>query len=211
MKEQLKHQLFHWNLFPALDFGRRMPGITNWIRGGCSGIAPPPIKRMVLNAYMRKFGLTRFIETGTHLGDTLAFIARNKRHSCTSIELSDVFFEKANKRFASYPNAEILHGDSGVLLPNLVDQIETPCLFWLDGHWSGGITACADVETPISAELDAILESRIRDHVVLIDDARCFNGTAGYPHLDELICSVRERSDYTCEVSADIIRLTPQN
>ncbi len=36
--------------------------------------------------------LRQFIETGTHLGDTLAYIARDKRVNCISIELSGFFF-----------------------------------------------------------------------------------------------------------------------
>lgn len=68
----------------------------------------------------------------------------------------------------------------------------------------------ADVETPISAELHAILTSPIKSHVILIDDARCFNGSADYPFIDELLKTVHEHSDYRVEVSADIIRLTPK-
>ena len=116
----------------------------------------------------------------------------------------------ATHRFSLYANVKLLHGDSGSLLPACVATLCQPALFWLDGHYSGGLTAKGDVETPISAELHAILASPIKNHVILIDDARCFNGSADYPFIDELIKTVREQSDYHIEVSSDIIRLTPK-
>jgi len=162
-------------------------------------------------AYLRKFGLSRFIETGTHLGDTLAYMAHDKTIQCTSIELDDGFYQRAKARFTSYTNVELLLGDSGAQLPQVVRQLKSPALFWLDGHYSGSTTARGDLDTPVSDELQAILGSPIHTHVILIDDARCFDGSNGYPNLDDLLKVVREQSDYRVEVSADIIRLTPNN
>jgi hypothetical protein len=50
---------------------------------------------MVLSAYLRRFDLHQFIETGTHLGDTLAYIAHDKAVKCTSIELADSYYQSA--------------------------------------------------------------------------------------------------------------------
>lgn len=209
MKQFIKYRLSRLGILPTLDLGRRLPEIANWIKRGCIGPAPAPIKRKVLSAYLRRFELGKFIETGTHFGDTLAFMAQNKNTTCTSIEFADSYYERAVKRFESYPNVEVLHGDSGVLLPSLVEKLEVPALFWLDGHWSGGDTGRAELDSPVSAELDSILRSSTKNHVILIDDARCFDGSGGYPQLDNLLRTVREQSKYVCEVSTDIIRLTP--
>ena len=93
-----------------------------------------------------------------------------------------------------------------------VRELCEPALFWLDGHYSGGATAKGDAGTPISLELEAILASPIKNHVVLIDDTRCcFAGMNGYPCIDELLKMVRYHSHYDTEVSADIIRLTPKD
>lgn len=165
---------------------------------------------MVLSAYLRRFDLAEFVETGTHLGDTLAYMARNKGVRCTSIELAEGFYRRAAERFRSWRNVSVLHGDSGVLLPDVVRHLNRPALFWLDGHYSGGATEQGATDTPISAELRILLDSPIKSHVILIDDARCFDGSHGYPHLDELLATVRMGSDYHIEVSADIIRLTPK-
>lgn len=178
---------------------------------GCTGIAPPPVKRMVLSAYRERYGLTQFIETGTHLGDTLAYIAQQASVHATSIELDDAYYRAAKQRFVAYSNVTVLQGDSGKVLPEQVRQLPAPALFWLDGHYSGGDTGKGELDTPVSAELEAILDSPVKGHVILIDDARCFNGTLGYPHLDQMLEIVRHKNTYHIEVSADIIRLTPKN
>lgn len=211
MKIILKNYLSRLGLLPILESFRALPAMWRWMAHGCSGIAPPPIKRKILMAYLHKFALKNFIETGTCLGDTLAYMAHDKSVHCISIELADNYYKLAKIRFAYYANVKLLHGDSGALMPDVVNQLTIPALFWLDGHYSGGLTAQGNSDTPVSAELSAILTSPCKKHVILIDDARCFNGTNGYPHLDDLLNTVREQSCYSVEVSADIIRITPDN
>jgi hypothetical protein len=211
MKTAIKHSLSRLGLFPYLDLLRRLPGIIRWLRSGCRGLAPPPVKRMVLTGYLRSNRLKHFIETGTHLGDTLADVAYDQSLSATSIELDEAYFNAAKQRFANYSNVTLLQGDSGIVMPAIVQQLKEPALFWLDGHFSGGKTSKGELETPISAELEAILKSPIAGHVILIDDARCFDGTHDYPHLDQLLETVRHMGRYHIEVSTDIIRMTPIN
>ena len=165
---------------------------------------------MILSAYLQRFGLRHFIETGTHLGDTLAYIANDKAVKCTSIELADHYYLAAMRRFAAYPNVTLLKGDSGKILAECIGNLQAPALFWLDGHYSGGATARGAVDTPVSAELQAILDSPIKTHVILIDDARCFDGSNTYPLLDVFLNTIRQNGTYHIEVSADIIRLAPQ-
>jgi hypothetical protein len=210
MKIKIKHWLSELGLLPKIDLLRRLPETMRWVAGGCSGTAPPPVKRMVVSSYLERFHLGHFIETGTHLGDTLADVARNGSVACTSIELSDAYFHGAAQRFRNYPNVMLKHGDSAAVLPECVRGLQTPALFWLDGHYSGGNTARGGVDTPVSAELSAILDSPIKAHVILIDDARCFDGTNTYPCLEALLHTIRQSGHYDIEVSADIIRLTPK-
>lgn len=210
MKNTIKYTLFRLGVFPLLDLIRRLPAIVRWLKAGCVGCAPAPIKRRVISAYCKRYGLLEFIETGTYLGDTLAYIAQKKNMHATSIELDENYYRAAQHRFVKYPNVTLLHGDSGKLLPELVSQLQTPALFWLDGHYSGGDTGKGELETPISAELEAILASPEKGHVILIDDARCFNGANSYPHIEDLLKSVRLASAYELELSTDIIRLTPK-
>lgn len=210
MKTTLKHYLYRTGLFQFLDSIRYLPAAVCWVRNGCSGNAPPPIKRQIILSYLQKFEIKNFIETGTHLGDTLDHISRKCRIKCTSIELSDHFFRHAQLRFKHNPYVSLYHADSSNILPELVSALKNPALFWLDGHYSVGKTAKGQIETPISEELNAVLQSNIREHVILIDDARCFDGSKGYPELHELLAEIHASSNYKVEVSADIIRLTPQ-
>ncbi len=211
LKTNIKYTLSRWRLLPILDLIRRLPEVIYWIQAGCTGVAPSPVKRIVLSAYLKRYGLTQFVETGTHLGDTLAYIAQEKSVHVTSIELDEAYYRAAKQRFARYPNVTLLQGDSGKLLPELVRHGKTPALFWLDGHYSGGDTAKGELDTPVIAELQAILDSPLKGHVILIDDARCFDGTRGYPHLDRLLETAGLKNTYHIEVSTDIIRLTPKN
>ena len=54
------------------------------------------------------------------------------------------------------PHVTIFQGDSATVLPKLLATIQEPCLFWLDGHYSGGITALGKSITPILDELQTI-------------------------------------------------------
>lgn len=211
MKRHLKYGLAKLNLFQFVDGLRRLPMIIDWVRLGCTGLAPPPIKRKIIRAYLKKYKLTQFIETGTHLGDTLAYIAQDQEIQCHSIELSRRLHEQAVDRFKNWPNANVCFGDSGQVLPKLIQDISAPTLFWLDGHYSGGVTAKGRLNTPISAELQAILSCSLAgEHIILIDDIRCFDGTQDYPYLDQLLAAVRAKGLHQYEVSADILRLTPK-
>jgi hypothetical protein len=81
-------------------------------------------------------------------------------------------------------------------------------LFWLDGHYSGGITAKGRTDTPVAEELEHILTHPVMGHVVLIDDARCFVGQDHYPTLDELKEMIlNKRPDWVFDVENDIIRV----
>lgn len=171
-------------------------------------LPPPPIKRKILTSYLRSGDLKTVVETGTFEGDTLAELAADKTIQVTSIELADHYYRAAKRRFAGYQNVTLLHGDSGKLLPEVVDKLQAPALFWLDGHYSRGLTAKGTLETPIRAELQAIFSSAITGHVILIDDVRCFDGSHDYPHLDELLAFIRDDGRYKAEVSTDILRLT---
>jgi hypothetical protein len=127
-----------------------------------------------------------------------------------SIELDDDLYHAAARRFSDWQNVTLLHGDSGQIMSEIVDSLRAPAMFWLDGHYSGASTARGDKETPVSAELQAIIGSRVPGHVILIDDVRCFDGTHDYPHLDELLASIRADGRYDIEISSDILRLTPK-
>jgi hypothetical protein len=191
------------------DFIKRLwwqKELRDWERRGKSGPPPHLLKVRTIKEYAHKFSPEIFIETGTYLGDMVEAV-RDTFRRIISIEIDPWLAERARKRFSRYPHISILQGDSGQLLPNLLTKVTEPCLFWLDAHYSGGITTKGDMETPIVQELQCILRHPA-EHVVLIDDARNFVGQNDYPTLEAVQSLVNEiRPGWTLEVKDDIIRI----
>jgi len=183
--------------------------IDQWKLAGKPCPPPHEVKQLVLRHYARRYRLRILVETGTYLGDMVA--AMRRRFSCIySIELGQELWQKACERFSSWPKIKILQGDSAVVLGQVMQEIKRPALFWLDGHYSAGITAKGELETPIFAELEHIFAHRLKNHVILIDDARCFDGTNDYPTIASLKEFVAKRSPgANVSVTDDIIRITP--
>jgi hypothetical protein len=209
VKALIKGFLTRSGLWYPLNLVRTTPEILHWLQSGCTGVAPHTVKMMVVRSYLERFKIDQFVETGTYLGETLAYIATTGVH-CTSVELSPDLYGAACKRFNGYKNVKLVQGDSGQRLPEILKEINKPILFWLDGHYSSGVTSRAESNTPISTELNTILSHPIKQHVILIDDARCFDGTNDYPHLNDMLRVIREDGSYCAEVSTDIIRLLPR-
>jgi hypothetical protein len=174
------------------------------------------VKRAILLGYKDKFNIGTLVETGTFLGDTVEFF-RHKLDMVYSIELSDELAAKAIKRFAGIANVKIIQGDSGEILADIVKQISSPALFWLDGHYSSEFyvndefirTARSEKDTPILKELGVLLNDH-RQHVILVDDARMFTGEGDYPTLKAISNLVKQsRHSFEVFVDRDIINIIP--
>ncbi len=166
-------------------------------------------KQRVVKSYGRLYGIGRLIETGTYAGDMVE-ACKNTFKEVVSIELSEPHYREAMKMFAGQKNVRLYLGDSGEVLPEILSRISEPCLFWLDGHHSGGTTARGKLSTPIREELKAIFAHKVRSHVILIDDAVSFTGNHDYPTIAELEAEVkRQRPDLLFSVRDDIIRIHP--
>lgn len=125
-----------------------------------------------------------------------------------SIELSKELYELAERRFAGDARIKLIQGDSGVELGKLVDKLEQPALFWLDGHYSAGVTAKGEKDTPVFEELTHIFNSRHEGNVIIIDDARCFGTDPAYPSFTELSAFIKNKMPGAkIEVKNDGIRI----
>ncbi len=178
-----------------------------WIKNGSVLPMPHFGKQQVVSEYAVKFNPSVFIETGTYTGH-IVYAVLNECKEIYSIELDHTLAEKAKMRFQGYKHVHIIQGDSSEVLPQILKGISQPCLFWLDAHYSGGKTAKGDREAPIMQELPSILKHPNADqHVILIDDARCFVGQNNYPTLEELEKFIRHvHPESIFEVRDDIIR-----
>jgi hypothetical protein len=219
LKTQARNVLsdsFVWDSYPA-DLLRRVRNdrqLASWEKEGKRLPPPGVVKRRILAAYATAFNPRTFIETGTYLGQT-TYAMKDYFQSIYSIELNEHFANKAKHRFRAHSHMQILQGDSGQRLPELLGKISETCLFWLDGHYghySGtAVAAKADLETPVMNEVRAILNHKVKDHVILIDDARCFDGTHDYPTMSELRALIESnRPNYDYSVQNDVIRIHPR-
>ena len=157
-----------------------------WSAAGKS--LPPPhfVKEMAVRQYARRFNLRTLVETGTYRGVMVNAIKRLFDH-IYSIELDPTLHRDAVVKFKRWPHIKLLQGDSATMLAQVLREINEPCLFWLDAHYSGGVTARAGMDTPIVEELKSILAHPQSRHVILIDDARCFDGENDYPSFAAIV------------------------
>jgi hypothetical protein len=169
---------------------------------------PPPhiVKQLSIKEYQDKYKYPLFVETGTYKG-AMVEAQKNRFKRVISIELGLDLFKKVTKRFRNYKNITLLQGDSGKVLNEIISDINEPAIFWLDGHYSSGITAKGDKECPIFEELEAIFKGKNYNHILLIDDARCFIGEGDFPTIESISEYIRSKNEkYHLEVRDDIIR-----
>lgn len=131
----------------------------------------------LLHANMAPEGFERFpnyyfVETGTFWGAGIRFALRAQFPEIHSIEIMNSFVCNARNQFKPYTNVHIWHGDSAVILKDVIKDMHKPITFWLDGH-------CGETQengkkcTPLLEELDQIKLHPIKTHTILIDDMHC--------------------------------------
>lgn len=79
-----------------------------------------------------RFNITTAIETGTALGYTTLWLAKNFEKVYT-IELNKQYVDIARAKFLQYPNITSIHGNSEDIVKHL--RIDGNALFFLDAHW----------------------------------------------------------------------------
>lgn len=133
------------------------------------------------------FGLKAAIETGTYLGDTAATLA-TLVPVVTTIERDRELALRAQQRFASVPQVEVVHGAACEQLPRLIKARTDPVLFWLDAHWFPKQSIDDLPQCSLVSELDALSGwAGIGNSVIMIDDMHLFDGA--------IVGDVRYRTD----------------
>lgn len=178
-----------------------------WYRLGGSPVPPPhPIKLYWLDCFRRAYCVEILIETGTYQGTTVEAMLEKFKQICT-IELDPELWKIMHDKFSRYSHVRVIQGNSGHVLPAILASVSQRCLFWLDGHFSGPGTARGAVDSPIAKELDAIRSHHRNDHIILVDDARLFDGNNGYLTLEEIHSRLKEiNPSYHVRVVDDIIQ-----
>jgi hypothetical protein len=164
--------------------------ILEWTLRHYESPSPSHIKRAVI--LRNGSANATWVETGTFMGDTTAVLAKNSKNVFT-IEPSEDLYKKACDRFNGVSHIHVIRGLSEDVFPSLLPKLSGDINFWLDGHYSGGITYQGDTDCPVRDELRVIEEnlSRFKAVTVLIDDVRCFKPLdpqfSDYPDVDFLV------------------------
>jgi len=165
------------------------------------------VKQGIIREFGARFKTPVLVETGTYLGNMIAAV-KNDFERIYSIELQTELWERAKQKFANESHITLLQGDSGEVLQTVLAELTQPTLFWLDGHYSGDITAKGELDTPIQKELEHIFRHPLAaQHVILIDDARLFTGEGDYPTLEAVKAQTQANGYDGFDVDKDIIRI----
>ena len=184
------------------------PYFMFWIIQSYKMPCPPKVKRRAIYSHSIKGG--DWIETGTYLGETTKFLA-NRKNKVISIEPQLNLFEFNQMRFRKNKNVTIIHGTSQEKLSAAIEMLSGDINFFLDGHFSGGLTFDSG-RAPIMEELEIIINSinpkqKIK---VFIDDFRLFQqGNQGdelYPDRNVVISWLSNRGFYW-NIDHDILQI----
>jgi hypothetical protein len=113
-----------------------------------------------------------FIETGTLNGET-SFALEPYFDKMYTIEFSEKYYNNT-KNLYSGNKINFLLGDSGVVFERLLPIITNNCIFFLDGHWSGGDTGKSNKDCPLEEEILHINNLFQNNAIIIIDDFRLF-------------------------------------
>ena len=172
-----------------LEFYQTQRGIADWKKRGFLENSPQLVKENVFLKYGIKNAA--WIETGTYLGTTTKYLSNLFPH-VYSIEPEPMLYASACKRFEG-KNVTLFNEVSENVFPSLLPKLTGNINFWLDGHYSAGITFKGVKDCPVKDELSAIENnfSNFDKLSILIDDVRCFLPSnvdySDYPSIDYLV------------------------
>lgn len=176
-------------LMQAIEWRIMLPfTLFKWYTSDRKGIAPHYVKQLMINQYRKKHHCDVLLETGTFMGEMVNAM-KNKFSQIHSIELNPQFAANARARFKKYSHIKIWEGDSAERIQDVLQELRGNTIFWLDGHCcihDGQNTSRGEEDSPIMSEMNYIVQHMKKynlKHVILIDDARLFVGTDGYPEV----------------------------
>jgi hypothetical protein len=190
-------------LRPLIEVARTTSFLAN-TTAAKSGPVPHQIKVKLIKSRLANLSSPVFVETGTYLGDTVAAV-QGMCAQIISIEVDPKLCASARRRFVDKEHISILEGDCLEVFPQILHMLKRPAVFWLDAHYSGGITGRGKVDDPILISL-AHLKTHPITHAVLVDDARTFDGRDSRPALIDVFEALRDIDpDYRLSVFHDVI------
>lgn len=175
-----------------------------------------PVEFMAFVA--KSLNIDTFVETGTEEGLTSAAAARVFKNVYTC-EASEVNFKKGAQLFMEQGLSNITHVQAESI-PFLQDWVhihpEGKAMYWLDAHWTWGVTRHEyygqHTPQPLIDEL-RLINSRLGENFIFIDDMRFFvypftppEGTIPWPSLREIMDHL---GDYRVVMFGDVMLALP--
>jgi hypothetical protein len=135
----------------------------------------PPITNEILSiAWAARCNV--FIESGTFYGESFSkAINSGIFERCYSVEIQPELYQKLVPRFPESPSQKVFLGISYEVFAKEIFprcSAQDRLFFWLDGHYSAGVTGGRDLPCPLLSELAAIEQHcPTKSLVIAIDDA----------------------------------------
>jgi hypothetical protein len=134
-----------------------------------------------------------FFETGTNTGLGIRCAMECGFKKIYSIDIEERYYEMGlisfkNNILNDDIEFNLFLGDSGIVMPNILNNIDEKITFWLDGH--------EFYKIPLLNELESIKNHKIKGHTILIDDVRMFTRPEwNNIGLDSIINKIKEIDD----------------
>lgn len=83
---------------------------------------------------IKKYNIEKIIETGTNMGDTCEYLAKNYPNiQIITTETNTDFYRYSRNRLMQYQNVSVLNESSEKVIIN--EKSNNNCLYYLDAHW----------------------------------------------------------------------------
>ena len=131
-----------------------------------------------------------FVETGTYTGQSLNLISGLFEQLYTA-EASPELFRASQALFKGLNRTNISGElcDSRVLLQKITPDVANQSVFFLDAHYSQGLTSDEYGSCPVIDEIRIILD-KAPNALIVVDDIRTMSGKGGYPTLVQILSSL---------------------
>lgn len=171
----------------------------------------------IFNFFKEKYAIKTFFETGTYMGST-SIRSASMFNKVITVELNNELFKKALEKFENLQlkNIIIYNNNSENIIKDYCNNAKESTVFWLDAHYSAGVTSGKDVPSPLLTELKSIMNSEL-EHFIIVDDVRfiCINMSDSihrYPSIIEITDAVKEcGSKYEISIFNDCLFLIPKS
>lgn len=113
-----------------------------------------------------------FVETGTYAGETI-FNMESLFDILYTIEIDEYTYKNTSNIYKG-DKINFILGDSSKVFNFLLPLLKDKCIFFLDGHYSGGNTGKGEQDCPLNEEIKLINDKFKHDAILIIDDYRLF-------------------------------------